>query len=59
MTGGGDKENEARKKMQEATVKLFQKRNKEGEIVNTEPGRIAMPSLSHKWQTIIDDTLSK
>jgi hypothetical protein len=31
-------------------------RNKAAEIVQTDSSRIAMP-LSHKWQTIIDDTL--
>lgn len=55
--GGEDKENEARKKMQQATAKLFERREKDGEVIDAEGSRIAMPSLSHKWQTIIDDTL--
>lgn len=50
-------ENEARKKMQEATAKFLERRNREHETVDTEHGRIVMPSLSNKWQTIIDDTL--
>ena len=56
--GGEDKENEAKKNMQIATAKLFEKRTKAAEIVQTDSSRIAMP-LSHKWQTIIDDTISK
>ncbi|XP_052101765.1 uncharacterized protein LOC127735567 isoform X2 [Mytilus californianus] len=50
-------ENGARKKMQEATAKFLERRNREHETVDTEHGRIVMPSLSNKWQTIIDDTL--
>ncbi|XP_071169486.1 uncharacterized protein [Mytilus edulis] len=50
-------ENGARKKMQEATAKFLERRSRENETVDTEHGRIVMPSLSNKWQTIIDDTL--
>lgn len=56
--GGEDKENEAKKDMQIATAKLFEKRTKAAEIVQTDSARIPMP-LSRKWQTIIDDTISK
>lgn len=45
--------------MQEATAKFLERRSRENETVDTEHGRISMPSLSNKWQTIIDDTLSK
>ncbi|XP_071169489.1 uncharacterized protein [Mytilus edulis] len=51
-------ENGARKKMQEATAKFLERRSRENETVDTEHGRIVMPSLSNKWQTIIDDTLT-
>lgn len=54
--GGEDKENEAKKDMQIATAKLFEKRTKAAEIVQTDSARIPMP-LSRKWQTIIDDTI--
>lgn len=55
--GGSDKEEEVKEKMQGATAKLFEKRSQNAETIQTDSTRIAMPSLSNKWQTIIDDTL--